>query len=89
MRVLQWIVERCHGRAHGIETPLGLEPTYGDLNWTGLDFGQKHFARVMKVDHDMWTRELTAHDELFAKLGAKRPAALAAERARLGERLGI
>ncbi len=89
MRVLQWIVERCHGRAHGIETPLGLEPTYGDLNWTGLDFGQKHFAKVMKVDHAMWTRELTAHDELFAKLGAKRPAALAAERARLGERLGI
>jgi phosphoenolpyruvate carboxykinase (GTP) len=89
MRVLQWIVERCHGRAHGVETPLGLEPAYGDLNWTGLSFAQKHFAKVMTVDHDMWTRELAAHDELFAKLGTKRPAALAAERARLGERLGI
>ena len=26
MRVLQWIVDRCHGRGHAVETPLGLEP---------------------------------------------------------------
>jgi len=42
---------------------------------------------MMKVDGAMWRRELAAHDVLFAKLGAKRPAALAAERARLGERI--
>jgi GTP-dependent phosphoenolpyruvate carboxykinase len=42
----------------------------------------------MRVDPDAWTRELEAHDQLFAKLGAKRPAILATERARLGERLG-
>ncbi len=41
----------------------------------------------MKVDVSMWTRELSAHDELFAKLGAKRPPALMAERERLGSRL--
>src|SRR5690349_2211449 len=38
MRVLQWIVERCHGRAHAVETPLGPEPDYRDLNWAGLDY---------------------------------------------------
>ena len=37
----------------------------------------------------MWARELSAHDELFAKLGAKRPAALAAERERLRARLAV
>jgi phosphoenolpyruvate carboxykinase (GTP) len=88
MRVLQWIVERCRGRGHAVETALGLEPAYADLNWTGLDFSPDRFAQVMKVDRAMWSRELAEHDQLFAKLGAKRPEALAAERRRLGVRLG-
>ena len=52
MRVLQWIVERCRGRGHAVETPLGLEPAYGDLNWTGLDFPPERFAQVMKRRRD-------------------------------------
>ncbi len=88
MRVLQWIVERCHGRGHAVETALGLEPAYGDLNWTGLEFSPERFAQVMRVDRALWTRELAEHDQLFAKLGAKRPPELAAERDRLGGRLG-
>ncbi len=87
MRVLQWIVERCRGHAHAVETALGYEPAYADLNWTGLDFPPEKFAQMMKVDGAMWQREFAAHDALFAKLGAKRPAALAAERARLGQRI--
>jgi phosphoenolpyruvate carboxykinase (GTP) len=87
MRVLQWIVDRCQGKGNAVETTLGLEPAYGDLDWTGLDFPPEKFAQVMKVDKAMWTRELAAHDELFAKLGPKRPPALAAERERLGSKL--
>jgi phosphoenolpyruvate carboxykinase (GTP) len=88
MRVLQWIVERCRGRGHAVDTALGLEPAYGDLNWTGLEFPPERFAQVMRVDRALWTRELAEHDLLFAKLGAKGPAALSAERRRLGGRLG-
>jgi phosphoenolpyruvate carboxykinase (GTP) len=88
MRVLAWIVERCRGHGHAEQTALGLEPAYDDLTWAGLDFSPERFAQVMKVDRALWTRELAAHDQLFAKLGAKRPAALAAERERLGGRLG-
>ena len=89
MRVLQWVVERCHGRGHAIDTPLGLEPAYGDLNWAGLDYPPARFAQVMKVDYASWGVELAAHDQLFAKLGAKRPVALTAERQRLGTRLSV
>jgi phosphoenolpyruvate carboxykinase (GTP) len=84
MRVLQWIVERCHGRASGVETALGIEPSYGDLKWDGLAFPHERFEQVMRVDRGAWSRELAAHDAFFAKLGAKRPAALASERKRLG-----
>ena len=87
MRVLQWIVERCRGRGHVVETPLGLEPAYADLNWTGLEFPPERFAEVMRVDKRLWARELAEHDALFAKLGPKEPVELARERKRLGERL--
>ncbi|MEP6678725.1 MAG: phosphoenolpyruvate carboxykinase (GTP) [Betaproteobacteria bacterium] len=87
MRVLQWIVDRCGERAAATETPLGFMPSYRDLDWRGIDFDAARFDTVSSVDVAQWTRELASHDALFAKLGAKRPAALAAERTRLEERL--
>ena len=66
----------------------GFEPDYGDLNWSGLDFAPDRFAEVMRVDAAAWARELASHDALFAKLGAKRPAALAAERGQLARAPG-
>ncbi len=87
MRVLQWVVERCAGRAGAHETATGWAPAYADLNWTGSDFDPRRFERVMNLDRAEWQRELASHDELFAKLGAKRPTALQAERERLGKRL--
>ncbi len=86
MRVLKWIIERCQGNAHAVETELGLQPEYGDLDWRGLEFGPERFAEVMHFDSARWTRELDAHDELFAKLGAKQPHALSARRRVLGAR---
>jgi phosphoenolpyruvate carboxykinase (GTP) len=89
MRVLRWIFDRCQGRAHAVQTPLGLQPEYGDLDWQGLDYAPGRFAQVMQADREMWRRELAAHDELFAKLGAKKPKALAMLRERLGARLAV
>ncbi len=87
MRVLQWVVDRCHGRAHARENAVGLVPTYNDLHWTGAEFNADLFEGVMRLDRAQWERELASHDELFAKLGAKRPAALQSERDRLAQRL--
>jgi phosphoenolpyruvate carboxykinase (GTP) len=87
MRVLQWIVDRCRGRAHARDNAVGLAPLYEDLNWGDTSFDAARFADVMNVDRAQWERELAAHDALFAKLGEKRPRALAAERERLAQRL--
>jgi phosphoenolpyruvate carboxykinase (GTP) len=89
MRVLQWIVGRCEGSADAVETPLGEMPAHGDLEWAGLDFGPERFESVSRIDRVEWARELAAHDELFAKLGPRLPAELAAERDSLARRLGI
>jgi len=87
MRVLQWIVERCAGRAHASESAVGLVPDYDDVNWSRSSFDAARFEDVMRIERAQWERELAEHDALFAKLGAKRPPALAQERDRLARRL--
>jgi phosphoenolpyruvate carboxykinase (GTP) len=86
MRVLKWIVERCSGQAHAVQTQLGLQPEYGDFDWRGMDYGPERFQLVMNLDSARWRRELRAHDELFDKLGAKQPAVLSRQRRELGAR---
>ena len=87
MRVLKWIVGRCAGDAKGHETPLGVMPDFGDLDWSGTAFPPERYAQAVAIDRDAWGRELKAHDELFARVGPKQPPALASERSRLGGRL--
>jgi phosphoenolpyruvate carboxykinase (GTP) len=88
MRILKWIVERCAGNAHAVETPLGYAPAYDDVDWNGLPFDAGRFGYAMAVDREQWQRELASHDRLFGRLGPKHPAQLAAERSRLARRLG-
>jgi phosphoenolpyruvate carboxykinase (GTP) len=88
MRVLQWIVERCQGRARGTETSLGIMPRFEDLNWQGLEkLTAAQYAELTRIDLAAWQDELRSHDELFEKLGAHLPSALDARRGRLHERL--
>jgi len=87
MRVLRWIVERCRGKAQAHADALGYVPSYGDFDWSASRFDASAFERVMANDRALWERELASHDELFAKLGDKRPAELVAERERLQARL--
>ena len=88
MRVLAWVVERCHGRAEGVATPLGIMPRYEDLNWTGLEKpGREQYAEIERVDDKAWQEELASHDELLGRLGAKLPRELERRRSQLHEKL--
>ncbi len=88
MRVLAWIVGRCHGTVQGVDTPLGIVPRYEDLDWRGLErFGREQYEELARVDSDAWRKEVEAHDDLLGKLGAHLPGDLASRRARLQEKL--
>ena len=75
MRVLQWIVNRTHGRTAAIESPIGWMPHLEDINWKGLDDKLSHdqFYELMSVDRDQWKTELLSHEELFVKLYDRLP----------------
>jgi phosphoenolpyruvate carboxykinase (GTP) len=89
MRVLQWIAERCQGRASGEETPLGIMPRFEDLTWTGLEqrMSLAQYSELERVDAAAWKDELTSHDQLFGKFGERLPAALEARRGKMHEQL--
>jgi phosphoenolpyruvate carboxykinase (GTP) len=88
MRVLKWIVDRCAGRAQGVETALGVIPRYEDLNWTGLERIERgRYEELSRVDENAWAEELKSHDELFGKLAGRLPPALESRRRSLHQKL--
>lgn len=69
MRVLKWIIERCKGDAAAVECPIGWQPRYRDMDWTGLEeFGRPEFKKIMVINREQWKKELAGHSELFEKL---------------------
>jgi phosphoenolpyruvate carboxykinase (GTP) len=87
MRVLKWIVDRVHGRARAKDTPIGWQPSYEDIDWTGLDFPKEQFEELQRVDGDAWDTEIIGHEELFLTLNEHFPKELILERELLIRRI--
>jgi phosphoenolpyruvate carboxykinase (GTP) len=88
MRVLKWIVDRCHGRADANEAPLGWVPGPKSFDLEGLPaFARERLAKAQTIDLDEWRRELLSQDELFMKLYAHLPKEMVFQRELLVSRL--
>src|SRR5215218_6720704 len=68
-RVLAWVAERCDGRAGAQETPIGLVPSEGAIDISGLDVSPEAMARLLDVDPDEWRAQLPQLREHFASFG--------------------
>lgn len=73
MRVLKWIVDRVHGRAHALQSPLGYVPAYEDIDWAGSDFSKADFKKLMTIRKSAWKAELLSHEELLVKMSERLP----------------
>jgi phosphoenolpyruvate carboxykinase (GTP) len=88
MRVLKWIVDRCHGRADANETQLGWVPGPNSFDLTGMEnFSAERLAQAQTINYDEWRRELLSQDELFMKLYAHLPKEMIFQRELLVSRL--
>ncbi len=87
MRVLEWLVGRIEGKAHGEDNAFGISPSYDDLHWGGLAFGREQFATIIGVDPAAWRDELALHGKLFEQLAYHLPVPLLATKARFEARL--
>lgn len=74
MRVLKWVIERCHGKAHAIQSELGWVPDVADIDWNGFDkMNPELFKSLTSLNVDDWNEELSLHDEWFNKISDKLP----------------
>ena len=88
MRVLKWMIDRIEGKAAGQENVFGISPSYGELNWQGLNFTAEQFHTVTHIDKAAWQTELGLHEELFQQLAHHLPAELPATQLAIAHRLG-
>ncbi len=88
MRVLEWIINRCHGKAAGHETNIGWIPHWGELNTDGIPgFTQKDFEQAMAIRADEWRPELLSQGELYLNLYDHMPKEMVFQRELLAARL--
>jgi phosphoenolpyruvate carboxykinase (GTP) len=87
MRILEWIINRCRGRAYAAETILGWMPRPTDIDLAGLEMNPEQFEAVQAIDADSMKREILTHEELFLKLAGELPKELIFQRELLVARL--
>ncbi|MFT4638951.1 MAG: phosphoenolpyruvate carboxykinase (GTP) [Verrucomicrobiales bacterium] len=88
MRVLEWIINRCRGRAAGHETNIGWIPHWGELNTEGIEgFAREDFEEVMAIRGEEWRPELLGQGELFLNLYDHMPKEMVFQRELLAARL--
>jgi phosphoenolpyruvate carboxykinase (GTP) len=77
-RVLAWMIGRVEGTAKAIDSPLGLIPTYEDIDFTGLDYSKEKFDAVMLIEKEKVKAQAEANtDYLKNTIGHAAPELLA------------
>ncbi len=87
VRILHWIVDRCHGHAYAVETPLGWMPRRQDIDLNGLAVSEADFEEMQTVDLEAFKAEIAGHEELFLKLAGDLPKEMIFQRELLISRL--
>ena len=87
LRVLNWILDRCEGKADAKETAIGYLPNADDINIDGLDIDKDVLEQLLSVDKEVWKEDVKGQKEFFAKFGDDLPAGITEELSKLEERL--
>jgi phosphoenolpyruvate carboxykinase (GTP) len=86
-RVLKWIFERCDGKVHAKDTPIGRIPEVEDLDTRGLNMDDAHMNQLLSVDTEGWLDEIPSIKDHFARFGDHLPKGLSEEVSSLEARL--
>jgi phosphoenolpyruvate carboxykinase (GTP) len=83
MRVLEWMLERCAGRADALDTPIGFVPRSDDLDLEGLALDGETVETLLDVEPSAWVDEYAAIGSYLDEYAGHVPQALRYEHARV------
>jgi phosphoenolpyruvate carboxykinase (GTP) len=86
-RVLAWVFARCDDRSEADETLIGLVPSEGTIDTSGLDLPPEAMAKLLQVDPEEWRAQLPQLRDHFARFGGRLPDELARQLEALERRL--
>jgi phosphoenolpyruvate carboxykinase (GTP) len=87
-RVLKWVFERLAGKADAVESPIGLLPSVGDLDVSGLEISAGDLQALLSVDTAGWREAIPQIRQHYARFDGKMPAQLSMALDALEEDLG-
>ncbi|HUG53174.1 MAG TPA: phosphoenolpyruvate carboxykinase (GTP) [Vicinamibacteria bacterium] len=76
LRVLLWMIERVKGRGAAAETPIGLVPAEGGIDFEGLSLSRATQEALLRVERDEWEAEVPEIRAFFDRFGERLPAPL-------------
>jgi phosphoenolpyruvate carboxykinase (GTP) len=86
-RILKWIFDRCDGKVHAADTPIGLVPEPADIDTSGLKVSIADLKKLLSIDVEGWRREVPLIKKHFAQFGSHLPQALDQQTLELERRL--
>jgi phosphoenolpyruvate carboxykinase (GTP) len=89
MRVLDWIIRRCEGKAGAEESPIGFKPRLEDLDLDEIaGVSKDQLDELLAVKPDEWKTELAGQAKFFETLKPDMPERLMAEWEKVAKRFG-
>ncbi len=88
-RVLKWVLERIDGGGDADETAIGLVPSPGSLDVTGLELTDQELRDLIEVDTIAWRDEVALIEAHYDEIGERLPGEMRNQLARLSERLSV
>jgi phosphoenolpyruvate carboxykinase (GTP) len=87
MRVLKWVVDRCHNQAPATRSAIGYLPEADTLDLRGLDIDPATLQELLAVDPKLWKAEIEHVDQYFGQFEPAIPRALREQTQRIGKAL--
>jgi phosphoenolpyruvate carboxykinase (GTP) len=88
LRVLEWILQRCHDGVEAVETPIGKMPYPADIDIDHLDdVNDDIMKELLTVDKDLWKEEMANVKAFYGEFGDRLPQKLMDELIATEERL--
>jgi phosphoenolpyruvate carboxykinase (GTP) len=86
---VEWVVERLDGEGEADETAIGMVPTVGAIDRTGIEdeVDDLTMAELLSVDNESWQDELDLIRGHYAIFGDRLPKELSAQLDALERRL--